>query len=181
MLASATGHQFATSLIYAAPAWNGRRWYVKQPFGGWQISGIYQHRGGLPFSVSSSQTMNDDINGSRANLTLANGPAALPGSDRNFDRWFNTAAFTTPADYTWGNSGMNILRGPGFSELEFALEKSFLVSEGKSLTFRAETTNALNHVNLGQPSATLGAAGFGTIRGINGDPRIMQMVLKFAF
>jgi hypothetical protein len=39
----------------------------------------------------------------------------------------------------------------------------------------------LNHVNLGQPSATLGAAGFGTIRGINGDPRIMQMVLKFAF
>ena len=181
MLASDTGHQFATSLIYAAPALNGRRWYVKQPLGGWQISGIYQHRGGLPFSVNSSQTMNDDINGSRANLTPANGPAALSGSDRNFDRWFNTAAFTTPADYTWGNSGLNILRGPGFSELEFALEKSFFVAEGKSLTFRAEATNALNHVNLGQPSATLGAAGFGTIRGINGDPRIMQMVLKFAF
>jgi hypothetical protein len=72
MLASDTGHQFATSLIYAAPALNGRRWYVKQTLGGWQISGIYQHRGGLPFSVNSSQTMNDDINGSRANLSLAN-------------------------------------------------------------------------------------------------------------
>jgi hypothetical protein len=115
---------------------------VKQPLGGWQISGIYQHRGGLPFSVSSSQTMNDDINGSRANLTLANGPAASPGSDRNFDRWFNTAAFITPADYTWGNSGLNILRGPGFSELEFSLEKSFFVAEGKSITFRAEGTKA---------------------------------------
>ena len=91
------------------------------------------------------------------------------------------AAFTTPADYTCGNSGLNILRGPGFSEPEFALEKSFLVKEGKSLTFRAEDTNALNHVNLGQPSATLGAAGFGTIRGINGNPRIMQRVLKSAF
>ena len=78
------------------------------------------------------------------------------------------AAFTTPADYTCGNSGLNILRGPGFSEPEFALEKSLLVKEGKSLTFRAEDTDALNHVNLGQPSATLGAAGFGTILGING-------------
>jgi len=54
-------------------------------------------------------------------------------------------------------------------------------SYGVSGYFRAEATNALNHINLGQPSATLGVAAFGTIRSTNGDPRIMQMVLKFAF
>jgi hypothetical protein len=93
----------------------------------------------------------------------------------------HTAAFTTPADYTWGNSGLNILRGPGWSELEMALQKSFTVMEGKRITFRAEATNTLNKVNLGQPSATLGSAGFGTIRSLNGDPRLMQMMLRFTF
>ena len=180
-LAIDTGHQWATSLIYDTPALRAKPWYLRRSLGGWQVAGIYQLRGGLPFSVSSSQVMNDDINSSRANLNLANGPAALPVSQRTINQWFNTAAFTTPADYTWGNSGLDILRGPGWSELEASLQKSFTIIEGKQITFRAEATNVLNKVNLGQPSATLGSSGFGTIRSLNGDPRLMQMVLKFSF
>jgi hypothetical protein len=180
-LAIDTAHQWASSVIYDAPSLRQQPWMLRQPFGGWQIAAIYQLRGGLPFSVNSSQAMNDDIDASRANLTLANGPAALPTGQRSINRWFNTNAFTTPADYTWGNSGFNILRGPGWSELELAVQKSFSITESKKLTFRAEAQNALNRVNLGQPSATLGAAALGTIRSLNGDPRLMQMVLKFAF
>jgi hypothetical protein len=53
--------------------------------------------------------------------------------------------------------------------------------EGKKLTFRAEAENALNRVNRGLPAASLGSSGFGTIRSLAGDPRLMQMMLKFAF
>ena len=175
------GKQWTTAMTYDVPSLHGKPWYVRQTVGGWQVSGVYQLRGGLPFSVNSSQTMNDDINASRANLTLVNGPPTLPSSRRSINQWFNTAAFVQPTDYTWGNSGLNILRGPGFSELELALQKSFAVTEGARITFRAEATNALNKVNLGQPSATVGSAGYGTIRSLNGDPRLMQMVLRVTF
>jgi hypothetical protein len=42
-----------------------------------------------------------------------------------------------------------------YKGVDVALEKSFFVAEGKSLTFRAEATNALNHVNLGQPGSAV--------------------------
>lgn len=181
MLSTDFGQQWTTAVTYDAPAMRSKPWYLRQTVGGWEVSSIYKIRGGLPFSVNSSQTMNDDVNSSRANLSLANGPAPLSSSQRNINQWFNTAAFTTPADYTWGNSGLNIVRGPGWSELEMALQKSFAVAERGRITFRAEATNALNKVNLGQPSATLGSAGFGTIRSLNGDPRLMEMVLRLTF
>ena len=51
-------------------------------------------------------------------------PAAAPtasatarSTDPTVDRWFDTTAFTTPAPFTYGNSGRNILYGPGRDEL----------------------------------------------------------------
>jgi hypothetical protein len=181
MLANDYGKQWATSAIYDLPSGKSLPRLTRQVVGGWQASSIIQLRGGLPFSVASSQTMNDDINASRANLVLTNGPAVLPNDQRTINRWFNTAAFAAPANYTYGNSGLNILRGPGFAEIDFALQKTFTVGERYKATFRAEAENLLNRVNLGNPSATLGAAAFGTIRSLGGDPRYMQMVLRFAF
>ncbi len=176
-----TGHQFSASVIYDTPALRTHSWLARQVFGGWQVSSIIQARGGLPFSVDSPQTMNDDINGSHANYITTNGPAALPSDKRSIDGWFNTAAFVTPPAYTWGNSGYNVLRGPSWSEVELALQKTFAVRERYRITFRGEAENALNKVNLGQPSATTDTPAFGTIRSLGGDPREMQMVLKVAF
>jgi hypothetical protein len=66
--------------------------------------------------------MNDDFNASRADVTIANGNPSLPPGQRSINNWFNANVFSTPANYTYGNSGINILRGPGFSEVEFALQ-----------------------------------------------------------
>ena len=112
-LATDYGKQWSTSVIYEAPAGKSLAGALRHVIGGWQVASIVQLRGGLPFSIASSQTMNDNLNASRANLSLANGPAALPTSQRTIEKWFNTAAFTVPANYTYGNSGFNILRGPG--------------------------------------------------------------------
>ncbi len=175
------GMTFSTSVIYDTPALRNQNGLVRNVFGGWQATSIIQLRGGLPFTVYSSQVMNDDINSSRANYNPAAGSVSLPSDQRNINRWFNTAAFSVPADYTWGNAGLNVLRGPGFAEVEASLQKSFSFYERYRITFRMEAENALNHVNLGQPAATLGSSNFGTIRSLAGDPRLMQAVLKFAF
>ena len=49
----------------------------------------------------------------------------LPSSERTIDRWFDVSAFTAPAQFTFGNSGRNILRGPGTKQIDLSLFKSF--------------------------------------------------------
>jgi len=64
--------------------------------------------------------------------------------------WFDANAFVNPANFTFGTSGVNILRGPGGQNLDAILSKSFrLGKESRSLQFRFEGFNVLNHANFG--------------------------------
>jgi hypothetical protein len=60
--------RWVSSFVYRIPTpANLARW-TKPVLAGWESSGIVQLQGGLPFSVFSSQNMNDGLNASRANL-----------------------------------------------------------------------------------------------------------------
>jgi hypothetical protein len=56
-----------------------------------------------------------------------------------------------------GNYGMNNVFGPGSWSLDMAASKSIKVAEGKSIQFRVDTTNVLNHPSTGSPSLTINA------------------------
>ena len=113
----------------------------------------------------------------------------LPASQRTADRWFDTSAFValsnTPGqtgfvpNQIFGNSGVGVVRGPGYQSLDFNLAKDFAIWERVSAQFRAEFFNALNRSNFGVPGVTLGA-GFGQIVSAN-DARIIQFALKLKF
>jgi hypothetical protein len=69
-----------------------------------------------------------------------------------------------------------------------SLSRVFRVREGQSLHFRAEAFNILNRLNASTPVSSLSAANFGQITSdINGsitatgDPRILQLALKYLF
>ena len=106
----------------------------------------------------------------------------LPSGERSIDRWFDPGAFVAPAQYVFGNSGRNILRGPGTKQLDISLFKSFVFSEtrGSRLEFRAETFNTFNHTQFNQVSNNLGSGNFGQFTSAF-DPRIMQLGLKLYF
>src|SRR5947209_5778701 len=53
----------------------------------------------------------------------------LPSEQRSIDRWFDASAFIAPAQFVFGNSGRNILRGPGTKQLDISLFKSFALGE----------------------------------------------------
>jgi hypothetical protein len=95
--------------------------------------------------------------------------------------WFNLAAFAKPANYTFGNSAPGSVIGPSYTGLDTGLMKNFVIREQRYLQFRWEMFNSLNHVNLGNPSVTLGTATAGLITATNGNPRTMQLGLKFVF
>ena len=77
------------------------------------------------------------------------------------DLWYNPAAFALAAQYTFGNAGRNILRGPNFSNLDFSTMKRFLLTEYHHVTFRAEMFNAFNTANFGLPSGGVGTTSAG--------------------
>jgi hypothetical protein len=60
------------------------------------------------------------------------------------------------------------------------LTRTFPISEGHSLQFRAEAFNMPNHMNPNNPIAALNNTNFGKILSAR-DPRIIQLALKYVF
>jgi hypothetical protein len=81
----------------------------------------------------------------------------------------------------YGNSGRNILIGPGLADFDLSLHKQFPVKETMHFEFRWDVFNALNRPSFGQPSSNLASAGsFGKVTSAGG-ARIMQFALRFEF
>jgi hypothetical protein len=78
-------------------------------------------------------------------------------------RWFDTAAFTQPAIYQFGDQGINILRADGRAVMNLSILRDFRIRETMRFQFRGEFLNAPNHPDFNVPGAVLGAPGFGVV------------------
>jgi len=158
--------------------------------GGWELSGISSASTGRPIDIEVDRSHHDMLDGN----TKAQRPDLVPGqsiypSPRTINNWFNINAFAVPAVDTWGNLGRNVGRGPGYYEIDTALEKEMPITERLALKFRAEAFNLLNHPIYGDPESDISSpASFGVITtplntgatGI-GTPRRIQFMLRLEF
>ena len=154
---------------------------VRYMLGGWELSGITTFQSGAPNSI----TVPSDIAGIGASSTRATltGNPNLSAGNRTLTQWFNTAVVLSPSLMTlgqFGNSGRNILIGPGFSQWDISLVKNFAVTEHKRFQFRAETFNAFNHPSFTGIGTTATASGFGAVNAA-GPGRNLEFGLKFLF
>ena len=146
-------------------------------FGGWQATGIVTLDSGFPFTPTVA---GDFANCGCTNYPIRLSNGNLPASQRSINEWFNPAAFTTPAPYTFGNAGRNILIGPPFRNLDFGLLKNFKINERNKLQARFEFFDFLNHPNFGFPNATVNTPSAGVIS--SADPgREVQFGIKWLF
>ena len=65
--------------------------------------------------------------------------------------YFDTSAFARVTDVRFGNSGRNILRGPGVVNLDMGLFRTFKLTQQFEMQFRAEAFNVTNTPHFGQP------------------------------
>jgi outer membrane receptor protein involved in Fe transport len=179
-------------VVYELPFGSGRQYALHGALdeiaGGWRVSTLFQWHGGAPFTPTVQGSIADGID---PGLTpsLSNGSSLYPElvgnphvSNPTINGWFNTAAFAAPANGTFGNSGRNILVGPGFANVNLSIAKVFpLHWERSQLEFRGDMYNAFNHTNYANPDATLGDSTFGTITGFTGGARVVQLGLHFTF
>ena len=130
---------------------------------GWNFDGIVFLASGRPFTP----TLGNSASLNSPGVTLrpdraGSGTVADPARDK----WFDPSAFVVPALYTYGNSGRNILRGPGIATVDWSLGKDFHFTERTQLKFRAEGYNLFNRTNLGQPVTTIDSSTAGKILGL---------------
>jgi hypothetical protein len=175
-------HRFALSTVYDLPSL-GRSGFASAVTRGWQLSAVYQIQSGFPVTISVfGDTANAGTllgeNPVRANYT---GQPIFPEGSRTADMWFNPAAFSTPAAFTFGNVGRNTVYGPGMQKLDLALHREFALTERLRFQIRGELFNALNHTNLGTPNRFVNTPQFGTITEAATPGREVQLGARISF
>ena len=165
------------NIIAHLPELPGSNRFVRTITNGWWVSPILAAQSGLPFTPVigfNNSRSGVGANGgggvdrpsyvTPANLSAAQAidPNAVVYNKKTViqhwkNQYFNPHMFTIgPAGYL-GNVARESLQGPGYLDLDFALNKDtklrFLGDSGV-LQFRTEVFNILNHVNYGEPSNT---------------------------
>ena len=95
-------------------------------------------------------------------------------------RFLDPNAFAQPALGTFGNMQRNVVRGPGFKNVDAALSRVFNIGGSKSFEARLEAFNLFNWIELANPSTNFSAATFGQITSAL-SPRVLQLAVKFNF
>ncbi len=174
---------FVTSWTYELPIGPGHNLNPTGVVGtfasGWQIAGIVSLQSGLPLAVTQLTNFNAFAGyGTQRPDCVAN--TSLPGGKRTTAEFFNIDAFQITPQFALGTCSRNPVRGASYQDADLALIKRTMFTERFSLDIRAEVFNLTNTPPLNAPNVVAGAAGFGSITSA-GDPRVLQMALKFNF
>jgi outer membrane receptor protein involved in Fe transport len=167
---------------------------------GWEASGIISYQTGTPFTIFSNSNSSqsdeffdraDSVPGhpnqifsprSLHSFTDTNAANCLGAPITNGHFYFDPTAYdcaNVPL-FTYGNSGRNIIYGPGRNNYDLTIGRHFKFSESKNLEFRAEFFNAFNHAQFNNPDHNGFDANFAQITQAR-DPRLIQFALKFYF
>ncbi len=191
-------HNFQLFANYALPFGHGKKWLengvAATVAGGWQINGIVSRESGLPFTVASAGTSVNAPGNTQTAEQILPDVSILGGHGigANGASYFNPAAFAPVTTVSFGNSGRNILRGPGVFNANASVFRNFRVTERFMLQFRAEAFNVTNTPQFGLPGATVTSATFnsdGSIKALNGytqitsasNERQLRFALKLSF
>jgi hypothetical protein len=194
-------NNWTSTLIYQLPIGTGKRFAgnsskaVNAVIGGWQTSNI--------FLIQSGPWLTPIFNGGDPSGTgsgIVHGRAQRPDrigawqpASQNAGQWILSTGFVCPGPAEncsigtggvgapdpigrFGTSGVGIVEGPGTINWDFALSKSFNLTERAKLSLDVSFVNFLNHVNLGAPDMTItdannpsqGLCGFGCISSAQG-------------
>ena len=184
----------SVNTVYELPFGPGKHFLTSgvmgKLLGGWELSGIAAASSGRPIDILVDVSSTDRPDG----VTRNQRPDLVPGQSiygtpKTINNWFNINAFAVPAVGTWGSLGRNAGRGPGYYEIDTALEKSTVLTERLNLKFRAEAFNLFNHPIYGDPDSDISdGAAFGHITSeLNtgptglGSSRKLQFMLRLEF
>ena len=185
-------HRLTITTSWDTPIGKGRKFLgnaskpVDLIMGQWNLATFSTFQSGFPlsFGVNQNTLFLAGAGAQRPNVP-GDPKAGISGSitDR-LGAYFNTAAFSQPADFTFGNVGSRVgwLRNPGMNNINLTLTKQFIISEKLKANLRASSFNLANHPVFAGPNTTFGALGqFGRISAQANLSRQTELVLRLIF
>jgi hypothetical protein len=196
--------RLVSDFSWTAPRWRFGPSLAQHILSGWEFSGVGVIQSGIPLSVFDSNA--GSVYGLLSGEVRAQRTGSSPqthGSmfSRVMNGYLDPAAFTRApeapfgtslADQDFGNSGVGFVRGPGQHNVDFAVERAFPFTETGNLRLRAESFNAFNTPQFGNPNTNLGygdptqlnpvaSPAFGLITSTVTAPRIIQFAARLVF
>jgi trimeric autotransporter adhesin len=165
-------HNFQTNFAYELPIGQNRMFFAGASakllnfIAGWSFNGNLTLATGTPLTARYANTSGNSSGAALYNALRpdATGVAVtLPGNERTWVEYFDTAAFAIPVG-KYGNAGRNTISGPGSFLINLSVRKGFRLDEnGRRLDFNWQVQNLLNHPNWGGVSTTINATNFGQV------------------
>jgi outer membrane receptor protein involved in Fe transport len=164
-------HVFAANWSYQLPFAQSLKGVAGLLLRGWQFNSILTAQSGHPFEVREGFNRSGNLN--TVNYAMHERPDLKPGWSNNPilgdpSRYWNINAFMLQPANQRGSLGRNTLIGPGLVDLDFALARSFAITETRRIEFRAESFNLPNRPNFAVPSGLIAFTGVDA----NGNPVI---------
>jgi len=173
-------HRFIVNAVYELPFAKNARGFRGAVAAGWEIGAIYSAFSGGPLGTGAATNNTfSQGGGQRPNWTGVNPRLDNPTPDR----WFDTAQFSNPPAYTFGNAARTLSgnRTDGTAQIDMTLSKTTRLAEKLSSQFRAECFNLTNTPRFGPANIALGNRAFGSVSTQGNLSRIVQFALKLNF
>jgi len=168
-------HNFEAYGVYTLPFGAGQRWaqnrIVSKLAGGWQLGWVLSAMSGTPFTVTDGNGSILNAPGSTqvpdivAPIRILNGqPQASSCSPSLSCYYFDPSSFqhvTTP--HVFGNARRNILRGPGYFDLDMSLNRDFKLSERFTFQLQAQAFGVTNTPHFNNPTNDRNSSTFGRV------------------
>jgi hypothetical protein len=129
--------------------------FLKGVVNGWELSGVTQLQSGAPIQPNTNEILgaqygtnvsNSGYLGTNA-IGLVPKLTCDPRSGLASGQYFNANCFSVPAAGTNGDVIWPYIKGPRFFNSDLSLYKNFKITESKSVQFRLQAFNFLNHPN----------------------------------
>jgi len=163
----------AQSMLYA----NGTASIVA-PFD--LTSGSAQYNSGTTWDYLPKGAYHADLDPQCAKVTPAQGLNTQCTIDAVYDA-SGKVVLQNPLPGTRGTLSQRVMEGPGQWRFDMNLQKSFKIGESRSLQFRMDARNILNHPELNAPTLAITSTSFGTINGKTTLHRQFQGQLRLSF
>jgi len=174
-------HNFSITASLSTPEFENRG--LRAVASGWRLAPSFRATTGswLTIATGADRLFNGQAGTQRVNELSTNYYADQSVNPANGGiRFLDPTAFAQPALGTFGNMQRNVVRGPGFKNIDAALSRNFGLGGTKSVEARIEAFNLFNWFELGNPNTNFSAATFGQITSAL-SPRVLQLAVKFNF
>jgi hypothetical protein len=197
-------HMFAIGWLYELPLGPNKAWAnsgaAAKILGNWQINGTFGAYTGTPFTVAASGASVNAPGNTQTADQVKPGKVSKIGNIGPGEQFFDATAFRSVTEVRFGNTGRNILTGPGIVNLNLSLFRTMAITERLKMEVKAESYNFTNTPHFNNPNTNVSNAVFnadGTIRSLGnfmsvtganinggqepGDERQFRFGVRFSF